>query len=118
MDDRHALSRLKKYLPLALLGLAYVALRPSFVQRLIGRVFTGTKTELALAYLYTQFRAWVYYGSLFFWPDPLIFDYLGFGLSSSLWETRVLLSLALVSIILGMAWRLWQTAPVISFFVF
>ena len=110
--------RLKKYLPLALLGLAYVGLRPLFMRRLVVGIFTGDKTESALAYLYTQFRAWVYYVSLFFWPDPLIFDYPGFGLSSSLWETRVLLSLALVSIILGMAWTLWQTAPVISFFVF
>ncbi len=110
--------RLKKYLPLALLGLAYVALRPSFVQRLLGRVFTGTNTEFGLAYLYTQFRAWVYYMRLFFWPDPLIFDYPGFGLSSSLWEARVLLSLALVLVILGIAWRFWRTAPVISFFIF
>jgi len=110
--------RLKKYLPPALLGLAYVAFRPSFVQRLIVGIFTGDKTESALTYLYTQFRAWVYYMGLFFWPDPLIFDYPGFGLSSSLWETRVLLSLALVSIILGIAWRLWNTAPVISFFIF
>ena len=110
--------RLKKYLPLVLLGFAYVALRPSFVRRLIVGVFTGDKTESALDYLYTQFRAWVYYMRLFFWPDALIFDYPGFGLSSSLWEARVLLSLALVSIILGIAWRLWKTAPVISFFVF
>jgi Tfp pilus assembly protein PilF len=110
--------RLKKYLPLAILGFGYVAFRPSFARRLIGRVFTGTNTEFAPAYLYTQFRAWVYYMSLFFWPDPLIFDYPGFGLSSSLWEPRVLLSLALVLIILGIAWRLWQTAPVISFFIF
>jgi len=110
--------RLKKHLLLALLGLVYVALRPSFVQRLVVGIFTGDKTESALAYLYTQFRAWVYYMSLFFWPDPLIFDYPGFGLSSSLWEARVLLSLVLVSIILGIAWRLWKTAPVISFFIF
>jgi len=110
--------RLKKYLPLALLGLAYVAFRPSFVRRLVVGIFTGDKTESALDYLYTQFRAWVYYLSLFFWPDPLIFDYPGFGLSSSLWETRVLLSLALVLIILAIAWRLWKTAPVISLFIF
>ena len=110
--------RLKKYLPPALLGIAYVALRPSFVRRLVVGILTGDKTESALAYLYTQFRAWVYYMSLFFWPDPLIFDYPGFGLSGSLWEARVLLSLALVITILGIAWRFWRTAPVISFFIF
>jgi len=112
------LGRLKKYLPLAILGFGYVAFRPSFVRRLVVGIFTGDKTEAALDYLYTQFRAWVYYMGLFFWPDQLIFDYPGFGLSSSLWEARVLLSLALVLIILGIAWRLWQTAPVISFFIF
>ncbi len=110
--------RFKKYLPLAVLGLAYVALRPSFVRRLMVRVVTGGNAESALAYLYTQFRAWVYYMRLFFWPDPLIFDYPGFGLSSSPWEARVLLSLALVLMILGIAWRFWKTAPVISFFIF
>ncbi|MBI2365827.1 MAG: hypothetical protein HYV01_12610, partial [Deltaproteobacteria bacterium] len=110
--------RLKKYLPPPLLGIAYVAFRPSFVRRLVVGIFTGDKTESALAYLYTQFRAWVYYMSLFFWPDPLIFDYPGFGLSSSLWEARVLLSLALVLVILGIAWRFWRTAPVVSFFIF
>jgi hypothetical protein len=106
--------RLKKYLPPALLGLAYVALRPSFVRRLVVGIFTGDKTESALAYLYTQFRAWVYYVSLFFWPDPLIFDYPGFGLSSSLWETRVCSPRAGVDYS-GNGLEAMEKAPVISF---
>lgn len=109
--------RLRKYLPFALFGVAYLALRPSFVRRLFVGIFTGAKTESAFAYLYTQFRAWVYYLSQFFWPDRLVLDYPGFGLSRSLWEAKVLLSLALVLCILAIAWKVWKTAPIVSFFI-
>jgi len=103
----------------ALVFLVYIVARHAFTARLlqIGRETAGPRIP-ALDYLFTQFRAWVYYMSLFLWPDPLIADYPGFGWSRSIWDPRVLLSLALVLIILGLAWRLWKATPIISFFIF
>jgi len=111
--------RLKKYVLCALVFLVYIVARHSFTARLlqIGRETSRPRIP-ALDYLFTQFRAWVYYMSLFLWPDPLIPDYPGFGWSRSFWDPGVLLSLALVLIILGMAWRLRKAIPIISFFMF
>ncbi len=109
--------RLRKYLPLAAMAFFYVVLRQIFAARLLRGFFAGQRITDSIFYLFTQFRAWVYYMGLYLWPDPLISDYHGFGLSTSLWDGKVLLSLALVLVILGMAWRLWRTAPIVSFFI-
>jgi len=109
--------RLIKYLPLAALFLGYVALRffmlPRSVQNFIAPPWVGRST-----YLLTQFRAWVYYLKLYLWPDPLIVDYPNFGWSTSLWDPRVLLCLALIAAIVVAAWRVRRTQPLVTFFTF
>jgi tetratricopeptide (TPR) repeat protein len=108
--------RLIKYLPLAALFLGYVALRffmlPRSVQNFIAPPWVSRST-----YLFTQFRAWVYYIKLYLWPDPLILDYPGFGWSASFWDVRVLSSFALIAAIIVAAWRVRRTEPILSFFM-
>ena len=110
--------RLKKYIPLALACIGYLIARQILAPRALNRFLTGDSEISRLTYLFTQFRAWTYYMRLFFWPDPLISDYPGFGWSHTLWDHRVLLSLGIIVIILAVAWRLWRTQPIISFFIF
>jgi Tfp pilus assembly protein PilF len=70
------------------------------------------------SYLLTQFRAWIYYLRLFFWPHPLMVDFSNFGWSHSIWEPRVLLSLGLIAVILIVGWCSRKTQPLISFFTY
>ena len=116
--------RIKKYLPLAILLMAYLAIRFALVPRIfIGHdVARGAVPPAAMvtpySYLLTQFRAWVYYLGLFSWPHPLSVDFSGFGWSRSLGEPRVWLSLALVIAILFAAWWLRKAMPLITYFLF
>lgn len=111
--------RLKKYVPLAILSLAYVALRMVLFPRMVtGRFAAGGPRISSYTYLLTQFRAWIYYIRLFFWPHPLMIDFAGFGWSHSLWDGRVLMSLGLVIILLIFSWRVRKTHPLISLFLF
>ncbi len=117
--------RLKKYIPVITALLAYIALRLVLLPRNFRIFLPETLRSVTAAgridstsYLLTQFRAWVHYLRLFLWPHPLIVDFSGFGWSYSLWDLRVLLSLALVTTILVIAWRVRKTEPLISFFTF
>ena len=111
--------RLKKYIPLAVLSLAYVALRMVLFPRMVtNRIAAGGPRISSYTYLLTQFRAWIYYIRLFFWPHPLMIDFAGFGWSHSLWDGRVLISLALVIILLILSWRVRKTHPLFSLFLF
>ncbi len=107
--------RLVKYIPTLVVLLAYTWLRMDVTPRTTRQFFSGPWINRT-AYLLTQFRAWVYYLKLYLWPDPLILDYPGFGWSTSLWDWRVLLSLALVLMLLAAAWRARRREPVLSFF--
>ena len=107
--------RLKKYIPVTAVLLAYLAVRTLFLPRMFTIVFAA-KTVTSFSYLLTQFRAWVFYLRLFLWPHPLLVDYSGFGWSRSLWDLRVLLSLGVLITILVLASWVRKTQPLISFF--
>lgn len=116
--------RLKKYLPLTALALAYIALRLVLVRQVFIE-HSGPPSGAATvpfvtpySYLLTEFRAWVFYLKLFIWPHPLSIDFSDFGWSRTLWETNVLASLALVSAIVLLAWWARKSWPILSFFVF
>ena len=111
-------ARLKKYIPIAAIFAGYVIFRFIFLRGLFTRMVAANRPEEfpVTAYLLTQFRAWIYYIRLFLWPHPLITDYPGFGLSSSLWDVRVLWSLAAILAILIFAWRARRSEPAIAFF--
>ena len=109
--------RLLKYIPTLIVLLAYIWLRMDVTPRTTRQFFSSPWIHRT-TYLYTQFRAWIYYIKLYIWPDPLILDYPGFGWSTSLWDWRVLLSLAVVLALLAAAWRARRRAPVLSFFTF
>jgi tetratricopeptide (TPR) repeat protein len=111
--------RLRKYIPLAILFLAYIALRMILFPRMVtGRLGAAGPAVSPYAYLLTQFRAWIYYIRLFLWPHPLMIDFASFGWSHSLWDSRVLLSLGLVLGILTVAWVIRKTRPIFTFFLF
>jgi len=113
--------RLKKYLPLTALLLAYLALRVVLIPSTFTRViFPGGDSlyQTPSTYFFTEVRSWVYYLRLFLWPHPLIVDFHGFGWSQSLWDTKVLLALGVVILILGVAWRVRKSEPLITFFTF
>jgi tetratricopeptide (TPR) repeat protein len=110
--------RLKKYLPIAAACLAYILFRFIFLRGFFRRVISSGEITgvTATTYLLTQFRAWVYYIRLFLWPDPLITDFPGFGWSHSLWDIKVLFSLAVIATILALAWRVRRSEPALTFF--
>jgi protein O-mannosyl-transferase len=113
--------RLKKYLPVTALLLAYLALRVVLIPSTFTRViFPGGDSlyQTPSTYFFTEVRSWVYYLRLFLWPHPLIVDFHGFGWSQSLWDTTVLLALGVVVLILGVAWRVRKSEPLITFFTF
>jgi tetratricopeptide (TPR) repeat protein len=107
--------RLVKYIPTLAVLAGYIALRAALMPRgthqLISMSLIGRRSYLA-----TQFRAWIYYLKLFLWPHPLVSDYPGFGWSASLWDSRVLASLALIAAIAVGAWRVRHSRPMLSFF--
>jgi tetratricopeptide (TPR) repeat protein len=107
--------RLKKYIPVMAVFLAYLALRTLLLPRMFTSV-VAAKQVSSPSYLLTQFRAWIHYLRLFIWPQPLIVDFPGFGWSHSLWDLRVLLSLGLIMAILVLAWSVRKALPLISFF--
>ncbi len=107
--------RLKKYIPAVIVVLAYITIR----MLLLPRMFTnigGPREISSRFYLFTQFRAWVYYIRLFLWPHPLIMDFAGFGWSRSLTDPRVLASLACLLIILVAAWAAHKRHPALALF--
>jgi Tfp pilus assembly protein PilF len=110
--------RITKYLPIAAVCLAYIVFRFVYLRGFFRRVISSTADVSATAYLLTQFRAWVYYIKLFFWPHPLITDYPGFGWSQSLWDLSVLLSLIIIVTALVLAWRMRRSDPALTFFAF
>jgi protein O-mannosyl-transferase len=116
--------RLKKYLPLAFVLAVYVLIRLALLPGMFTR-FIGSSPPVHAAnvitpstYLFTQFRAWIFYWRLFLWPHPLSVDYTTFGWSSSLWDARVLASLAADLALLLLAWRWRYRHRIISFFIF
>jgi protein O-mannosyl-transferase len=110
--------RLRKYVPLVILSLAYVALRMALFPRMVTNRITASGPRISsYPYLLTQFRAWIYYIRIFLWPHPLMIDFAGFGWSHSLWDGRVLISLGLVIILLILAWRVRKTHPLFSLFL-
>ncbi len=106
--------RLLKHLPTALVLTGYLWLRLDVTPRIRYHI-TGTPWIGRKTYLLTQFRAWVYYLKLYFWPDPLIFDYSGFGWSQSLWDPRVLTSIAVVAVLVAAAWVVRKREPLAAF---
>lgn len=113
--------RLLKHLPTVAILIAYLWLRLDVTP---GVKYHVTRTPWVGAgdggsgrktYLLTQFRAWVYYLKLYLWPDPLIFDYPGFGWSRSLADTRVLISLAIIAAIVIGAWLVRKRDPLLTF---
>jgi protein O-mannosyl-transferase len=110
--------RLIKYIPTLAVLLAYIALRSVLMPKSTATYLISTSWVSRSTYLFTQFRAWVYYIRLYLWPDPLIFDYPGFGWSTSLWSAGVLASLALVLAINIGAWLVRRRQPLLSFFTF
>jgi protein O-mannosyl-transferase len=109
--------RLIKYLPTLAVLLAYMALRARLTPHVMGR-FVADSWISRKTYLLTQFRAWMYYIKLYLWPDPLIFDFPGFGWSTSLSDIRVIAALAMVILIVAAAWRLRNSHPLPAFFTF
>jgi tetratricopeptide (TPR) repeat protein len=110
--------RLLKYLPTAAVLIAYLWLRMKLTPHIVYHVTTpwvGGGGGGRKMYLLTQFRAWVYYLKLYLWPDPLIFDYSGFGWSRSFLDARVLVSLAIVSAIVIGAWLMRKRDPLLVF---
>src|SRR5262249_298461 len=106
--------RLLKHLPTAVVLIGYLWLRFDVTPRIADYV-TGTSWVSRKTYLLTQFRAWVYYLKLYLWPDPLIFDYSGFGWSRSFLDAQVLVSLAIVSAIIIAAWIVRKRDPLLTF---
>ena len=111
------LARLKKYVPVFGIFLAYMALRAILLPNTFTRVVEPREIT-SIVYLLSSFRAWVYYLRLLLWPDPLMVNFHGFGWSRSLWDPGVLLSLGVIITILAFAWRLRKTQPFITFFTF
>jgi tetratricopeptide (TPR) repeat protein len=115
--------RLLKHLPSAAVLIAYLWLRfdltPSIKHHIIGTPWIGGGGGSGVGgrktFLLTQFRAWVYYFKLYLWPDPLIFDYPGFGWSRSLADARVVISLAIIAAIVIGAWLLRKREPLFAF---
>jgi protein O-mannosyl-transferase len=110
--------RLKKYLPLALVFVGYVIVRQSLAPLVLSALIRRSGRVQPYAYLLTQFRAWVYYLGLFFWPANLLTDFTSFGWSRSLWDLRVLAALGIIAPIVGAGLWLKSRSPVISFFIF
>jgi tetratricopeptide (TPR) repeat protein len=110
--------RLLKYLLLAVIFAAYVIFRFLFLRGFFRRVVSSGEISgvTAWSYLLTQFRAWVYYLRLFVWPHRLITDFPGFGWSHRISEPAVLASLAIIVVILALAWRVRTAYPVATFF--
>src|SRR5262249_16918262 len=106
--------RLLKHLPTAVVLIGYLWLRFDVTPRIADYV-TGTSWVSRKTYLLTQFRAWVYYLKLYLWPDPLIFDYSGFGWCRSFLDAQVLVSLAIVSAIIIAAWIVRKRDPLLTF---
>ncbi len=107
--------RLKKYIPVVIVVLAYLAVRMLLLPKMFTNI--GRVREISPRfYLLTQFRAWLYYIRLFLWPHPLIMDYTGFGWSRSFADIRVLASLGLIVIILVGAWAVRKRHPLLAFF--
>lgn len=108
--------RLVKYLPTIAVLLGYIALRAVLMPHGTANHLVGRQWFSRSSFLFTQFRAWVYYIRLYFWPDPLILDYPGFGWSFTLWDRRVLFSLAVILSIAIAAWIIRRSEPLITFF--
>jgi tetratricopeptide (TPR) repeat protein len=108
-------SRLKKFIPILALTVGYLVLRAVLItDSFLGVVRAGEVSSST--YLLSSLRAWIYYLRLFLWPSPLLVNYHGFGWSYSLLDGRVLLSIGLILTILSLAWRLRESAPVVTFF--
>ena len=111
--------RILKHLPTAAVLIGYLWLRieltPRVTYQLIAAPLGGDWFGGRRTYLFTQFRAWVYYLKLYLWPDPLIFDYSGFGWSRSFLDARVLVSLAIVAAIIVAAWLVRKRDPLLAF---
>jgi tetratricopeptide (TPR) repeat protein len=107
--------RLVKYLPTLAVLAGYIALRAALMPRSTHNLISTSLIGRS-SYLLTQFRAWIYYLKLYLWPHPLVFDYPGFGWSTSLWDSRVLMSLAFIAAIAVGAWRVRRSRPMLSFF--
>jgi protein O-mannosyl-transferase len=107
--------RLIKHLPTLVVLLGYMSLRKRLTPQVMGR-FVSESWISHKTYFLTQLRAWVYYIKLYLWPHPLIFDYLGFDFSRSLWDRRVLAAAALVLLIVAAAWSIRKRNPLLTFF--
>jgi hypothetical protein len=107
----------KKYLPMILIGLTYIALRIILLPDSFGRV-VDTEEITRTTYLLSSFHAWVHYLTLFFWPSPLLVNSYAFGWSRSFWDAEVLRALGTVSILLVLVWRLSKSEFIITVFTF
>jgi tetratricopeptide (TPR) repeat protein len=113
--------RLNKYLPIMALFIAYLVLRAVLLPSTFMRVVAPEADPAYQSpgtYLFTAIRSWIYYLRLFLWPHPLIGDFHGFGWSYSFWEPSVLIALGVVILILGLARRVRNSEPLITFFAF
>ena len=89
---------LAPYLAMAVL---FVVLRATF-QPAIADVSRGNTP--VFIYFITQFRSWLHYWALFFWPVTLNADNLAFDFSPGLQDGRVWVALAANVAIWGLAW--------------
>src|SRR5581483_7814960 len=95
--------------------LAYIWLRlkltPRVTYHVIGTRWAGDGCGGRETFLLTQFRAWVYYLNRYLWLAPLIFDFSGFGWSTSFLDARVLFSAAIVAAIINAAYLVRKREP-------
>ncbi|MEW6057818.1 MAG: tetratricopeptide repeat protein [Bdellovibrionota bacterium] len=91
----------KLVVPYALAAVLFVALR-TVIQPDIADASRGNVPRFD--YFITQFRSWLHYWGLFFWPVELNADNLSFGFSETLADPRVLGALAVHLMIWVVAW--------------
>ena len=114
---RRSLAQTKKLIPVTAICIVYIMLRVIFLPDSFARTADNQDIGWTM-YLLSSFRAWVYYLALFIWPSPLLVDWSGFGWSNSLLDGRVLVSLAIVMILIGVSWTMRRSYFLITFFIF
>jgi len=112
-----AIYNAKKYVPMIIIGLTYLALRIILLPDSFGRV-VDTEEITRTTYLLSSFHAWVHYLTLFFWPSPLLVNSYAFGWSRSFWDAEVLRALGTAIVLLIWVWKLRKSEFIITVFTF
>lgn len=112
---RHAWSWIKTLVPFAALAVAFVATRQYLMLDVAHSSRGNTSTYI---YFITQFRSWLHYAYLYFWPVHLNADNLSFDFSPSLGDWRIWVSLTVHATVWFAAYRLRYTYRFVSFGAF